>query len=305
MKKVLCVMGPTGAGKTAAAIQLAQKGYPIHIINTDSRQVYTDFPIISAQPSEAEKSACSHYLYGYLPCRDRISAGDWVKQAFFQIEHAHARGYLPVLVGGTGLYFRALLDGMVEIPDIPQEIHDKYIHMLTEKGSEFLHDMLKNIDPIYAQKVHYNDKQRIARALEVFEFTNKTFSSWHSEQKENPLGFDIFRLGIGIALKELTPLLAKRIHMMMEQGALDEAQKALSLCPDLNAPGWTGIGCRELAYYLKGEYSKEQCLEFWIKNTRAYAKRQWTWFNADKRIHWFHPTENYMDELENFIQNSS
>lgn len=306
MKKILCVMGPTGSGKTAAAIKLAQLGYPIHVINTDSRQVYRDFPIISAQPNTEEKSTCPHFLYGYLPSQERISAGEWSKLALAQIEHAHNTGHIPVLVGGTGLYFRALLDGMVDIPDIPQEIHEKYISLLEQKGSEFLHNQLKNIDPLYAQKVHANDKQRVARALEVFEFTNKTFTAWHHEHAKNPSNqfcdTNIFRLGIGIALKELTPLLAKRTHIMLEKGALLEAEQALSICPDINAPAWTGIGCREIALYLNGEYNKEKCLELWIKNTRAYAKRQWTWFNADKRIQWFRPDENYLTKLEQFLQ---
>lgn len=294
-------MGPTASGKTAAAIKLAQKGYPIHVINTDSRQVYTDFPIISAQPDDEEKSACPHFLYGYLQTHERISAGEWVKLARTQIEHAHSIGHLPVLVGGTGLYFRALLDGMVDIPDIPIEIHQKYIDLLKEKGSTYLHEELSRVDPLYAQKVHQNDKQRVARALEVFEHTKKTFSAWHSEQENIPNAFDIFRLGIGLPLDELTPLLAKRTHLMLEKGALEEAQNALTICPDINAPGWTGIGCRELAYFLNKTYTKEECANHWIKNTRAYAKRQWTWFRADTRINWFKPTENYMATLEAFL----
>lgn len=299
-------MGPTGSGKTAAAINLAARGYPIHVINTDSRQVYRDFPIISAQPDEQEKSACPHFLYGYLPTQERISAGEWCKHALLEIEHAHAKGHIPVLLGGTGLYFRALIDGMVKIPDIPEEIHKKYIDLLAQKGSEHLHNKLSKIDPDYAKKVHSNDKQRVARALEVFEFTNKTFTSWHIEHSQQPstnfANMPVFHLGIGIPLKDLTPLLTQRIYSMLNKGALLEAQQALEICPDINAPAWTGIGCREIAFYLKGEYNKEKCIDLWIKNTRAYAKRQWTWFNAEKRIQWFRPNQNYLPVLENFLQ---
>ncbi len=293
-------MGPTGAGKTASAINLAKAGYPIRVINTDSRQVYYDFPIISAQPDEEEKSACPHELYGYLQCHEKISAGEWVKLAKSRIDIAHKQGCIPVLVGGTGLYFRALFDGIVDIPQVPDDIHQKYIDELKKEGSEYLHAKLEKIDPSYAQKVHHNDKQRVARALEVFESTGKTFSDWHKGQSVQP-DYDVLRVGIGIPLAELTPILSKRTKIMFERGALEEAKKALRKCPDLSASAWTGIGCREIALFLQEKYDLETCMDVWNKNTRAYAKRQWTWFNADKRIKWFRPEEDSLQCMQDFL----
>lgn len=300
MNKVICIMGPTGAGKTAQSLALAKAGLPICIINTDSRQLYKDFPIISAQPSEEEKSFCPHKLFGYLETCEASSAGDWLERAKKEIEYAHAGGQIPVLVGGTGFYFRALFDGMAEIPDIPQDIHEHFIKEIAEKGSQTLHEELQKIDSEYAQKIHFNDKQRIARALEVFTATGRKFSDWHKETPQNTK-YDVLRIGIGLPLDELSPILCKRTAIMLEQGAAEEAKNALEICPDITAPGWTGIGCIELARYLLGEYSLEECQTLWNKNTRAYAKRQWTWFRPDTRIHWFRPEERSLSEILDFL----
>lgn len=293
-------MGPTGAGKTAQSLAMAKAGLPICIINTDSRQLYKDFPIISAQPSAAEKSVCPHKLFGYLKTEETSSAGDWLVRAKNEIECAHKNGQIPVLAGGTGFYFRALFDGIVEIPDIPQDIHEHFIKEIAEKGSQALHEELQKIDSEYAQKIHFNDKQRIARALEVFTATGKKFSDWHKETPQNTK-YDVLRIGIGLPLDELAPILYKRTSIMLEQGALDEARKALEICPDITAPGWTGIGCIEIANYLLGKYSLEECQALWNKNTRAYAKRQWTWFRPDTRIRWFRPEEQSLPAILGFL----
>ncbi len=300
MNKVICIMGPTGAGKTAQSLAMAKAGLPICIINMDSRQLYKDFPIISAQPSAAEKSVCPHKLFGYLKTEETSSAGDWLERAKNEIECAHKNGQIPVFVGGTGFYFRALFDGIVEIPDIPQDIHEHFIKEIAEKGSQALHEELQKIDSEYAQKIHFNDKQRIARALEVFTATGKKFSDWHKKTPQNTK-YDVLRIGIGLPLDELAPILYKRTSIMLDQGALDEARKALEICPDITAPGWTGIGCIEIANYLLGKYSLEECQALWNKNTRAYAKRQWTWFRPDTRIRWFRPEEQSLPAILDFL----
>ncbi len=300
MNKVICIMGPTGAGKTAQSLAMAKAGLPICIINMDSRQLYKDFPIISAQPSAAERFVCPHKLFGYLKTEETSSAGDWLERAKNEIECAHKNGQIPVFVGGTGFYFRALFDGIVEIPDIPQDIHEHFIKEIAEKGSQALHEELQKIDSEYAQKIHFNDKQRIARALEVFTATGKKFSDWHKKTPQNTK-YDVLRIGIGLPLDELAPILYKRTSIMLDQGALDEARKALEICPDITAPGWTGIGCIEIANYLLGKYSLEECQALWNKNTRAYAKRQWTWFRPDTRIRWFRPEEQSLPAILDFL----
>ncbi len=295
MKRVLCIVGPTGAGKTAAALGLAtllQGG----IINCDSRQLYRAFPIITAQPTMEERALCPHLLYGFLETEKRMSAGQWSSLA----REAIAKFRLPMLVGGTGLYLRALFDGIVDIPDIPEGVTQRLMAEYLEGNSRGLYARLLEIDPDYAARIHPNDRQRVVRALAVFETTNRTFSWWHS-QTPPPCDCDILRVGLKLPLKTLEPLLYRRIELMLEAGALEEIREEWQRLPDPSAPGWSGIGCRELLAHIRGKASLDEACSLWRKNTRAYAKRQLTWFNADSRIHWFHPDE--LERLKEYVKN--
>lgn len=283
--RVVCLVGPTGVGKSAIALRLAGQ-FNGEIINADSRQVFEAFPIITAQPSQTEQSALPHRLYGFLKTDARFSAGAWGEKALEHIEHTA----FPVFVGGTGLYLRAFFDGIVDIPPIPDDILTRLTEAYRIEGSLALHRKLEEIDPAYAARIHENDRQRIVRALCVYEATGKTFSWWHS-QTPPPRDADVLRIGLRLPLDTLTPLLARRIDLMLEAGALEEARSEYAVFPDGTLPGWSGIGCRELHLYLSGVLSLDAARELWIKNTRAYAKRQLTWFNADSRIQWFAPNE--------------
>lgn len=285
--RFVSLVGPTGAGKSALALQLA-RNFDIGIVNADSRQIYRAFPVITAQPSAEQQRACPHLLYGFLSTREAMSAGAWAELALDRIRDLTDQGRLPVLVGGTGLYMRALVDGIVAIPRIPPRISQGLADACARLGPETLHERLRRVDPDYAARIHPRDRQRVVRALEVFEATGKCFSWWHA-QTPPPLDADILHLGVKLPLPTLTPLLAARIEQMLHAGALDEARAAFAHCPD-DAPGWSGIGCRELLGWLRGEQTLDQAKELWIKNTRAYAKRQLTWFNADARIHWLAPS---------------
>lgn len=286
---VACIAGPTGAGKTAAALALAE-ALPISVLNADSRQTYRDFPIITAQPSPAEQTHCPHLLYGFLPTEETLGAGAFARMAGKTIDEERSKDRLPVLVGGTGLYFRALLEGIAEIPAIPAEISAAWQQRCREEGGETLHALLTEQDPVYAAKIHPNDRQRITRALEVLTATGKPFSWWHARpMPQTP--YTACKVGIRLPMPELEPLLARRIDLMLEQGALDEARRALERCPNPAAPGWSGIGCAEIRQYLEGTISLDECRTLWLKNTRAYAKRQNTWFRADSGITWFLPQD--------------
>ena len=275
---VICLAGPTGCGKTAAALALAEalKG---EVINADSRQVYSDFPLITAQPSPEERACCPHHLYGFLPTEQKISAGRWADQAVAEAKAVLARGHVPLLVGGTGLYFQGLLHGIAEIPAIDPAITAALTARLAEEGPAALHAELAASDPAYAARIHPNDRQRIVRALEVLAGTGHTFSWWHEHgMPEPPCAGPL--LVLDMELDALTPRLARRIDLMLHAGALEEARAALRRCDDPAAPGWSGIGCAELLAHLRGELSLEACKALWFKNTRAYAKRQLTWFRA-------------------------
>ncbi len=281
----ICLAGPTGSGKTEAAIRLAL-AINGEVINTDSRQVYRHFPIITAQPSCAERGFCPHHLYGFLETEHKLSAGRWADKA---LEIAHdiiSRGKIPIFVGGTGLYFRTILEGLANIPPIADHISKELTKRCEREGASVLHAELMQIDAIYAARIHQNDSQRVVRALEVYLGTGKTFTWWHENSIPEPPVKALY-MGVDMTLDSLTPRLGARIEAMLKDGALDEAKAAYEQCNDRHAPAWSGIGCAELYAYICEDLALDDALELWRKNTRAYAKRQLTWFRAVKAIKWF------------------
>jgi tRNA dimethylallyltransferase len=275
---VVCLAGPTGTGKTEMALALAEE-LGGEIINADSRQVYADFPVITAQPTDAERARCPHHCYAFLPTEQKTSAGRWAEAACAAARAALARGKIPLLVGGTGLYFQTLLRGIAEIPAADSNIGAALEARLDNEGLPALHNDLLRVDAAYAARVHPNDRQRVLRALEVFYATKRPFSWWHANAGTKALcGGPLIVLEAD--LEALTPRLARRIDRMIADGAFEEARSALIACPDTKAPGWSGIGAAEVLACLQGKINREECARLWLKNTRAYAKRQLTWFRA-------------------------
>lgn len=279
---VICLAGPTGSGKSAAALFLARE-LSGSIINADSRQVYRDFPIITAQPAQEERKCCPHTLYAFLDCREKLSAARYAELARQEITNYAAINRVPIVVGGTGLYIDALLRGMPEIPAVPPEVSQKWQERCAHEGPQALHALLLKRDPVCAAKIHPNDSQRVSRALEVEEATGTPLSVWQ-KQPVAPSGLNALVVGIEMSLTELSPRLEKRIDAMLAAGGVAEAERALAHCPDSKAPGWSGIGCAELYRHITGAISLDECRSLWIKNTRAYAKRQITWFKRDQQM---------------------
>lgn len=278
--QIICLAGPTGAGKTALALKIAAR-YNCEIINADSRQVYQDFPLITAQPSLAEQSAAPHHLYGFLPTQNKISAGQWVEMTSAYIQKISSKNKVPLLVGGTGFYFEALLRGLAPMPDIPHAITEEFSQKILREGAEKLHEQLSKIDPEYAARVHPHDKQRIQRAWEIYATSGKTFSWFHQQGRACPVARGPL-LTLNPPLTWLEPRLKARIDAMLQAGAITEAKNALKNCCVTTAPGWSGIGCRELAAYLQNQIGLDECKKQWLASTRAYAKRQLTWFRGRK-----------------------
>lgn len=300
---VICLAGPTGCGKTGLAVKMARQ-IGAEIMNADSRQVYRDFPIITAQPSKEEQEGIPHHLFGFLESSEKISSGQWSMTAREKAAEILARGNIPLLVGGTGFYFQTLLHGIAHIPPVPQAVSLELARRLQNEGPNILFAELETIDPSYAARIHPNDSQRVARALEVFKATGKTFSWWHENSMEaapchGPL------IVIDANLSSLEPALLHRIDLMLAAGAMEEARKALEKCSSKNAPAWNGIGCAELRSFLENETSLEECKNQWFRNTRAYARRQLTWFHGRKEALYISPgnLEKALLIVENFLEN--
>ncbi|MBQ7607273.1 MAG: tRNA (adenosine(37)-N6)-dimethylallyltransferase MiaA [Desulfovibrionaceae bacterium] len=287
---VLCLAGATATGKTSIAISIAD-ALGAEIINADSRQVYADFPGICAQPTEAEKKRAPHHLYGMLATSEAINAGEWCRMAYATVCQVLARGHVPLLVGGTGMYFHSLLHGILPIPPIDPAIRSSLESRIEAFGPLALYDELKAFDLAYAETIHPHDRQRIVRAHEVYEQTGHTISWWRKQASlQRPFCYGPLYVLLADRLW-LAPRIETRIERMLEEGALDEARAAYAHCSDPDAPGWTGIGCAELMAYLLGRIRLDEAQALWVKHTKAYAKRQNTWFRGRSEAQFFDPAK--------------
>ena len=286
---LVCLVGATGTGKTAAALALA-RALGGGVINFDSRQVYAGLAVVTAQPTPEERAVCPHALYGYLPVDEPVRAGSFAGEILAQARAYRERGLVPILVGGTGLYLKSLVDGLAPIPDIDPAVREAVVQECAAQGSQVLHARLREVDPDYAARIHPNDPQRICRALEVFRATGRTLTWWHG-QTRRPTGLRALKIGLRADLASLTPRLDRRIGLMLEAGALEEVRVAYEGCPRRDAPGFSGIGCPELLAVLLDGLGVDEARQEWLRNTRAYAKRQLTWFNRDDGIAWHDPQD--------------
>lgn len=283
--RVICLLGPTGTGKSSLAVALARE-WNAEVVNFDSRQVYRSFPLITAQPERNEYAACRHWLYGFLECHESVDVGQFCALARERVAEITSRGRLPLLVGGTGLYLRSFFSGLAPIPKIPSAVRSRVLKECRDHGPEALHGRLHICDPETAERVHPRDRQRVTRALEVYAATGKPISWWHQRQAPGTDRCQALKIGIWVELETLTPRLQARIETMLARGALDEVRQAWTECPEASAPGWSGIGCREILDCHLGRSSLEQARQEWLRRTRAYAKRQLTWFQKEDGVHW-------------------
>ena len=271
---VALIAGPTASGKSALALRLAEATGGA-VINADSAQIYRDLPILSAAPSAEDRARAEHLLYGVLDGVQPCSAADWAEMAKREIARLHDAGRLPILVGGTGLYLRTLLDGIAPVPPIDPEVRAKV------RGNSVAENLaeLTPLDPVAATSLNPGDTTRIARALEVVKSTGRPLKEW----QENSEG------GIGetIDLQAVVPLPARpwlydrcdrRFAEMVEHGALAEVEALVARNLDPDFPVMRAIGVPELGAHLKGELSLEQAIAAGQQATRRYAKRQYTWF---------------------------
>ena len=256
------------------------------IINADSMQVYRDLRVVTARPTPEEETAAPHYLFGYKDVSERGSAGEWLKDARDVIKDVRKRGKVPIVIGGTGLHHLALIEGLSEIPPIPEDSRAEARRLVQHHGAEHAHDYLAKVDPKLAQRLDPNDGQRVSRGLEVWFATGKPLSSYH-EQKTPP----ILQRGewLGVALTPprdtLYARIDRRFASMLIEGAMDEARALAARNLDPTLPAMKAHGMPWLIAYLRGDMSAEIAAEYAKRDTRRYAKRQFTWI-SHQFPHW-------------------
>jgi len=272
------IAGPTASGKSALALDLAQKTGGI-VINTDSMQVYRDLRIITARPTLEEEARVPHRLYGHVDAAINFSAGAWVTDAAKALAEARAQNKLPIFVGGSGLYFRALTRGLSAIPPIPAGIRDGVRARLERDGVEALHAELARHDPVSAERLKPRDRTRIARALEVIEGTGRALPDWHREGLPPLLPSGEFSaLFLAPEREALYARIDARFDAMLAAGAIDEVAALAERRLDPLLPAMKAHGVPVLIRHIRGEVTREAAAEFGRTETRQYAKRQFTWF---------------------------
>ncbi len=277
MPDAILIAGPTASGKSAAALVLAERLHGI-VINADSMQVYRELRILTARPTEADLAREPHRLYGMVSAADAYSVGRWLEQATAAIAEAAEEGRTPILVGGTGLYFKALTEGLAPIPDVPPEIRDHWRERGEQLGAEGLYRELAVRDPAMAARLKPTDPQRLLRALEVIDATGVSLAEWQGAAPAPGLAPErVLKLVVAPEREAVYAAIDARFDTMMAEGALEEVKGLLAVGLDQGLPAMRAHGVRELGAYLAAKSSLDQAVAKAKTESRRYAKRQMTW----------------------------
>lgn len=283
-------MGPTASGKTGLAVELVQR-LPFEIISVDSAMIYRGMDIGTAKPGPEVLEQAPHHLIDILDPAQHYSAARFRKDALHLMEQIRGRGGLPLLVGGTSLYFRALQQGLSALPEADPALRAELEAWAAREGWEVLHQELARVDPQAARRIHPNDPQRIGRALEVFRLTGRPLSDWFREGRDSDSPYRFVNLALVPPERGLLHRrIAERFHAMLEQGLVDEV-RTLYARPDLHPglPSMRAVGYRQVWSWLAGECSEAEMVERGIAATRQYAKRQLTWLRGEPELTWLDP----------------
>jgi tRNA dimethylallyltransferase len=278
--RIIIIAGATASGKSALAISLAQKLGGV-IINADSQQMYCELRVLTARPTPEEEALVPHRLYGTLPACENCSAGKWLTFAKMEIDWAHAQGRTPIVVGGTGLYLKALMQGIADIPDIDASVRSQAVSDYASMGKDAFAERLKLVDAEFFQRLNMYDKQRLVRAYEVWLGTGKSLSWWQRQSVTPPYAKESFEVTVvNITREEIYRRCDARFLKMVEEGAVEEVRQllALNLPPEL--PAMKSVGVKELSTYIRAEISLEMAIKKAQQATRNYAKRQLTWLRT-------------------------
>ncbi len=302
--RALVIAGPTASGKSALALAVAERFDGV-VINADSMQLYRELKVLTAQPDEKALARVPHRLYGILGSHEACSAGRWRAIALKEIEAAVRAGMLPILVGGTGLYIKVLIEGLAPIPEIPEKVRAAARKLHARLGGAAFHEALARRDPETARRLEPGDSQRLVRAWEVLEATGRSLASWQRAQGPGgPPGLEFKTLLFDPPRSELYGACDARFARMIENGALDEVAALDRLKLDPRLPAMKAVGVKELLGFLHGELELEEARERAQRATRNYAKRQVTWFRRQMRANRVvraQYSESFSEEIFSFI----
>ena len=283
--KIILISGPTASGKSTFAIKLAKK-INGEIINADSMQVYKELKILSARPNPKDYQKIKHHLYGFHNVKKNFSTGDWLKLAFKNINEIKKRKKIPIFVGGTGLYFKALTDGLVKIPNIPIRFRNKIRALHKSLGQKNFYLKLLKLDPNSRDRINPTDAQRSIRAYEVKKFTKKSLHEWYKNTKSNFNDSDFFKIYIDYPRQDLIQRISKRTEQMIKIGAINEVKRFIKLKVRKDRSVNKAIGINEIKEHLNSKKELSDIKEKISIKTRQYAKRQSTWARGNM-MNWF------------------
>jgi len=300
----IVIAGPTASGKSGMALAIAEEFGGV-VINADSMQVYDVLRVVTARPDALDEARAPHKLYGVLTPATACSAALWKDMAAEEMKAAWDRGQLPVVVGGTGLYLRTLMEGISPIPDIPDDIRNAAREKLARMGNAAFHTELAARDPVMAGRLDPSNSQRLVRALEVLDATGKSLAEWQALPPEGAVPARWLTYALLPPRDALYANCDRRFRLMMEQGALDEVEALLKLDLDPALPAMKALGVPELAAHLRGEIDREDAIARASQATRHYAKRQMTWFRnqlANPQVVSAQFSESLTPEMFSFIR---
>ena len=280
MKKVILLAGPTASGKSELAIYIAKK-INGEIINADSMQVFKEIKILSARPEDYKN--IKHHLYGFISVKKNFSTGEWIKHTEKKINEILKKKKTPIIVGGTGLYFKSLIDGIAQIPNISKAKRDKIIKLFNQIGNDKFYKKLIKLDPKCKNKIVKNDKQRMIRFYEVKFYTKKSIFDWQKNTKNNLKDINFKKIFLNFPREVLLVKIEKRFKKMVDQGAIKEAKKFKKLGVSKILTSNNILGLKEMMSYLEGKMTLNDAVERSIIRTRQYIKRQMTWFRGQMK----------------------
>ncbi len=298
---LMAILGPTAVGKTELSLKIAEQ-INGEIISADSMQIYRKMDIGTAKVSQSDRKQIKHHLIDIVNPDQDFSVADYQERVDALIPKIVEKGEMPILVGGTGLYIKAIIQGFL-FPEMEtnNELRSRLEKEAEKYGNEYVHNKLKEIDIELANKLHPNDLRRVIRGIEVFNETGNTITYYKKKQEATPMRYNALKIGLTREREVLYQRINSRIDIMMENGLVNEVKNLLDSGYDIGMTALQGLGYKEIIGYLKNEYSLDETVRILKRDTRHFAKRQITWFKRDKDIHWFNLSHKKTDQVFNEI----